>query len=220
MTLCVAAQCWDNNESKIVYGTDLLSDSGIAKADIEGKAFSVSKEEHVVLVSGSPSRAREIMTILNDLWETSEAAHFINVCREALRRHKHDVADEYVSSQLGISYDKLLTEAYSGLPPDKYREIMDAVTECKPGCELVIGHFESSETSYLFRTNEYGILEACSNFAAVGSGMYMAEASLFQREHSEHDSLPDTIYHVFEAMKTGSRAPGVGEKTIMGVVSY
>ncbi|HET9282091.1 MAG TPA: hypothetical protein VFR24_09030 [Candidatus Angelobacter sp.] len=55
------------------------------------------------------------------------------------------------------------------------------------------------------------------HFAAIGSGLTLAEASLFHREHDCDTPLGIGIYHVYEAMRLGSKAPGVGERFAISV---
>lgn len=89
----------------------------------------------------------------------------------------------------------------------------------KLGCELLVIYFEPQE-SMLIRIDDTGKLEICSNFAAVGSGMYIAESALFHREHSRGEGLANSLYHVYEAMRLGAYAPGVGTQFVMGVAHF
>lgn len=43
---------------------------------------------------------------------------------------------------------------------------------------------------------------------------------MFYREHTNEASLGTAIYRVFEAMKLGTKAPGVGEKFSLHIASY
>lgn len=63
------------------------------------------------------------------------------------------------------------------------------------------------------------MVERCSHFAAIGSGTYVAESALFYREHTGGESLGTAIYNVYEAMKLGAKAPGVGEKFSLHIAS-
>jgi hypothetical protein len=123
-----------------------------------------------------------------------------------------------VSARLGVSYDDLLRSVHGSIPQETYREIVNDVTRIKLGCDLLIVFFEwSTGEPFIFRINDDGAIELCFNFAAIGSGLYIAESSLFYREHSENVQLPDAIYHVYEAMRLGSHAPSVGKKFAMGI---
>ena len=65
-----------------------------------------------------------------------------------------------------------------------------------------------------------GAVWRCDNFAAIGSGSIIAEATLMQRGHSELWQLNRTIYAVYEAHKLGSIAPGVGAEMRMNIGAY
>lgn len=223
MTLCVAALGVDGNRTKVVLAADYAVETEIATAEIQNKFMYVGDREYPVLIAGSSSRATELLARIADCGNTAkykitEEAQFMRLCREAMRRQKHVIADEYVCARLGISYDTLLESVHKSIPPETYREIVNDVTRIKLGCDLLVVFFSwaTGEPSIL-RLSDDGTLELCSHFAAIGSGMYIAESSLFHREQSEITSLADAVYHVYEAMRLGSHAPGVGEKFTMGI---
>jgi 20S proteasome alpha/beta subunit len=105
------------------------------------------------------------------------------------------------------------------IPIAQYREILSDIQRMNLGCQLLIVYFDSQE-SILVKIEDNGELEICSNFSAIGSGMYIAESVLFQREHSRGEGLANAIYHVYEAMRLGAYAPGVGGRFVMGVVQF
>lgn len=218
MTLCVAAECMDRGIEKVVFAADFAVESEFGKAEIEHKTAYIGKEEFPVLMAGSGTRARELMTYIDEVWKEpeSENRNFLEACKEAIRRHKYNLADEYVSSRFGLPYVTLLGEMRQAVPDEQYREVMADIGRIRMGCDLIVVYFDGIE-SLVLRINDSGAIELCTNFAAIGSGLYLAEASLFQREHSASDSLALTIYHVYEAMKVGSLAPGVGKKFVMGI---
>jgi 20S proteasome alpha/beta subunit len=97
--------------------------------------------------------------------------------------------------------------------------MFDAITAMTLGCSLLWLPFDANNSTHIIRIHESGVVETCSHFAAIGSGMYIAESSLFQREQSNEKSLGDMVYHIYEAMKLGSAAPGVGKNFSLHIVS-
>jgi hypothetical protein len=224
MTLCVAAQCVHKGQDQVVVAVDFSMETGIATAEIEHRKIRwIGQEQFPVLISGEHTRCVELIAHIEHIWDGREdradEQAFLPSCRLAVRKHKHTLANEYVSAMLGMSYDDFLGPMRASIPDTQYREIMADVERMKIGCELLIIYFEPQE-SMLIRIDENGKLEICSNFAAVGSGMYIAESVLFQREHSRGDRLADSIYHVYEAMRLGAYAPGVGTQFVMGIVQF
>lgn len=220
MTLCIAAQCTDNQEVKVVFAADFAVESDIATAEVENKILHCSSRAYPVLIAGSGSRARELCTYISERWDEADEEIFLEICRKAVRNHKHVLADEYISSALGISYDELLTTFHQNLPVERYNSLISDVVEIRLGCDIIVCQLQDEEDALLVRINGNGDTEVCNNFAAIGSGMYIAESSLFHRQHAKEESLANTIYHVYEAMRLGSHAPGVGERFIMNIASY
>jgi 20S proteasome alpha/beta subunit len=224
MTLCVAAQCAYKGQDQVVVAVDLSMESGIATAEIEHRKIRwIGQEQFPVLISGEYTRCVELIAHIEHIWDSrkdrTEEQAFLPSCRLAVRKHKHTLANEYVSARLGMSYDNFLGPMRASIPDTQYREIMADIERMKTGCELLILYFEPEEST-LIRIDDSGKLEICSNFAAIGSGMYIAESALFQREHSRGDALADSIYHVYEAMRLGAYAPGVGTQFVMGIVQF
>lgn len=223
MTLCVAANCRDKGRPMTVIAADLTVEGVTSTAEIENKVHWVGDRPYPTLISGSGSRAEELLDHMTRCGNEAKGkvktrGEFLTICRETMRRHKHSLADEYISAKLGISYDKLLGSLHSSLPAETYRGIMNDVGRMKLGCDVIVVFFEWEHGEpMIVRMNDEGELEICSNFAAIGSGVYIAESALFHREHTEDSSLADTLYRVYEAMRLGAHAPGVGEKFHMYV---
>lgn len=218
MILCVAAQYVHKGQDRVVFAADFSMESGVATAEIERKkTVYICKEEFPVLIAGSGSRARELITYIQEFWNAADNEDiFLAACRLAIQKYKHGLANEYVSARLGISYDDLIGSFHSSIPDDQYRELLADISRMKLGCAVIVSYFDDEE-SLLVRLEDDGSIEVCSNFSAIGTGMYIAESALFQREHTHSDSLADTIYHVYEAMRLGSHAPGVGKRFAMGI---
>src|SRR5437867_3990552 len=58
-------------------------------------------------------------------------------------------------------------------------------------------------------------VEACDDFAAIGTGAILAEAALFHRAEPKHTDLQSVIYRVYEAKRLGEKALGVGPETLL-----
>jgi len=78
--------------------------------------------------------------------------------------------------------------------------------------------FMDDHTPRVVKIESDGSLESVESFATIGSGSHIADGVLFQREHDGNDTLGSALYHVYEAMKLGSIAPGVGTEFTIDVV--
>ena len=86
-----------------------------------------------------------------------------------------------------------------------------------PGDAPLTFGFRSSRRPYIFKVQSE-MVSMCENFSAIGSGGYLAEASLFQRSQNFHQDAASTIYQIYEAKKLSEKADGVGQKTRIIVV--
>jgi hypothetical protein len=98
---------------------------------------------------------------------------------------------------------------------------MTDVEKMRLDATLLIVYFDpENNESQLIQIDDSELQER-SNFAAIGSGMPIAEAVFFQRKHSRISKLANSLYRVYEAMRLGGAAsPGVGERFTMAIVHF
>ena len=224
MTLCVAAACREGRKSRIVIATDWRAENYIAGADIQDKLYWVGGNV-AVLIASNVSRAVELRDTFSQLFERREksgkqtnASNVIDVFKTPPIVYKKKLINEYVGLKFGISYKGFLDAVEKGRIPVLVAEDTFAdIAKIRPGCCLILAFF-LNQRPYIFKIEDDGSLENCDNFASIGSGSYIADAALFQREHEADLPISSALYHVFEAMKLGSIAPGVGKEHTINVL--
>jgi hypothetical protein len=223
MTLCIAATCYQGAKPKIVISSDWKMESEIAGAEIQDKLYWI-RDDWPVLVAGTFTRAfqlketyRSYIDRNQDRLQSMFRSEFMDFLRQPLIIYKHQLADEFIGARLGIRYENFLVNR-SWFPETTYTELLTAVRRLLLECQLLMPMFLFDDP-YIWRVSNE-TLEYCDNFAAIGSGMDIAEASLCQRKQDENTSLAKTIYHVFEAGKlaTLSGVPGVGKEHTISVL--
>jgi len=229
MTLCVAAECKRHKRffNAVVFATDFEVEGGIASAQIGMKVAMVTSEEYPILMAGTMTRAIELAQVIYGVAERQLSPrdkdniplNWDVVLRDGIRAQKRSLANELVSGRFGMTYEDFVRIGKTSFPDDIYRETMAEIARLSLDCELLVLAFHHTDPR-LYRLNPTGMVETCQNFAAVGSGSYIAEASLFQRSQSSANDLGTTIYNVYEAMRLGSIAPGVGDKFQIGVAEW
>lgn len=221
MTLCVAAECVHDGEARFVFAKDFAVETEVASAEIEAKWTRIGKADYPALMAGSASRAIVLAGVIGDRLDSdgSDDETLIQIARSGVKQFKFRLADEYTGSHLGVGYEKFLAEGAQILPAETHRDMLEGIRAITLGCSILWLPFDADDATHVIRINESGFVETCTHFAAIGSGMYIAEASLFQREQSNEKSLGDTIYHIYEAMKLGAAAPGVGTDFSLHIVS-
>lgn len=224
MTLCIAAACQDRRKPRLVVSSDWKVELNVSSAEIQDKFYWVT-EYWIALVAGSSSRALELVNTyrasfkaMHDKKIELTKANIIDVVKNPLRTYKRKLADEYVSLKLGLSYKEFLDKGKGYLPEKQFEEMCRDIAKIKLGCDILLCTFQFG-TSYIFRIDRSGECEVCENFAAIGTGTDIAEASLCQREHEGDLSLAQALFHVYEATVLGSKAPGVGKESAISVLS-
>lgn len=229
MTLCVAAESRTHRtlHYSIVFATDFEVEGETARAEIGRKVVYISPGQYPLLIAGTQTRAlslaQKVCLLLEQLRPPKGEEHWpppwSELLSEAIRMQKTEIANEITAARFGIAYERFLEIGKTSLPEDIFRETVAEISRATLDCWLLVLGFSQSEPG-IYRIGSSGSVEICENFAAIGSGYYVAESCLFQRAQKRDNDLGTTIYNVFEAMKLGASAPGVGERFEIGVAEW
>lgn len=224
MTLCVAVAGQDHGVSRIVVASDWRVETETSSSEVQNKFYWIDKN-WPALIAGDPSRALELIATFRGLFKRFEEKHvainstnIYDLLKVPLRRFKAKLSDEYVSQKYGITYKEFLSKGKAMFPEDRFDRLCHDIERIDLECDLIICRFLGGEP-YIFRIHSTGRLELCEHFAAIGSGTDLAESSLQLREHEEDLPLSQAIFHVYEAMTLGAKAPGVGKVFTISVLS-
>lgn len=226
MTLCIAAICQDRARPRIVIGTDWRAETSIAGGDVQDKLYWVN-QNIPVLIAGTISRAIELKNTMTQYFEEREkqklppfkAADVLDVLRISVVRFKRKLVSEHIGLTYGMSYKEFFEAVgFRQIPAQVAIEKLNEIQNISQDCCLIVSMFMKDATPRVVRIDSDGSLEAVESFATIGSGSDIADGVLFQREHEDSDPLGMTLYHVYEAMKLGSIAPGVGKEFTIDVV--
>jgi hypothetical protein len=222
MTLCIGALCNYGN-AKAVLTYDTMASTGTAQAE---NAFKLEKlgRRWWALIAGNISEARELAGIyrshLSGVEETLGGDDALDQLREPAAVFHERLRNNTSRRLTGFDYQDFLPQA--GLFSE---DIRSAVFYAQPpNVELlflgaIMDEQTGTERLRLFKYAD-GEVWSCDNFAAIGSGAPIAEATLMQRAHSELWSTDRTIYAVYEAHRLGSIAPGVGSAMRMNIGQF
>ena len=186
-------------------------DGPVAKADIADKLYWIFNKEWPVTIAGDITRAIELKEVYRLLMAKQADITVDNIpslMYRGLRIHKNRIIDEYVSRVLGVSYKRFREHGKDEFPLSIRRKVQEDASRLEFEGDLIVVPF-IERTPLIFKI-ESGELEVCEQFAAIGSGGYIADGRLAAREHEETDTIQDALYNVFEAMELGKQAPGVG----------
>jgi hypothetical protein len=224
MTLCIAAETTyatkNGSTSVVIVASDKSTETETSKAEIEDKLV-VLAGKWPILFAGTLNRAAELIDTYEKYFAKNPptAENIMEVVKKPVIIQKRKLANEYVGARLGMTYAEFLERGQSHLPPAIYREMISDIARMTLECSLILVQFVANKT-YLFRVHEDGLVERCMHFCAVGSGLTIAESALFHREHNVWVSLELGLYNIYEAMRLGSGAPGVGEKFSISTFAF
>ncbi len=101
----------------------------------------------------------------------------------------------------------------------KFKELCDLIDNFSIGIDLLFCGFGADRMPHIFEISNLGVVTSHDllGHAAIGSGTYMATASMRRKPMPYHrDAL---IYRVLEAKFSAETAAGVGDKTVMFTLS-
>ncbi len=119
-----------------------------------------------------------------------------------------------------MSYLEFQRHGKQSLPEDLHRETAWEIRNHCLEVELILAGFiaePAGEPEALILKLSGERVSRCDSFAAIGSGAFLAEASLMQRNYIAIAGVPYATYLAYEAKRLGERAPGVGKET--GIVA-
>lgn len=82
---------------------------------------------------------------------------------------------------------------------------------------LLVGWVDDRFRIYRYYYPEW---HECDPFAAIGAGIWVAEAMLQARESSSLRSAAEVIYRLYEAQRMGNIVPSVGSRTALAMLTF
>lgn len=236
MTVCIAAICRqdkDNDEARIVMGYDWKSESELGGSETADKLRQLPKG-WVALMADSLSRCEELVaqyeTHLRTLGSVDDDRQLFEEMKKPAHKQKETLANDYLKQMLGVGYADLVSPD-KNYPEEIVTKRLDEVAKIRLRAALLLSGFIGTQQSdnrereinpYLFvvddQSDHEDVVRVEENFAAIGSGAYVAIPALHQREHDAEKSLLETIYSVYEAKRLSQVVPGVGEATEIDIL--
>jgi len=224
VTVCIAAACKEDKESRIVICADKKIGTWMAGAEV-GFKFSWATRNWPALIAGEVRRATELLATYEGYLSTVtlDRNNVFDEIKKPVLIQKVKLADEYVKGKFGFSYDHLRTHGKKELPASLLYETFSAIKELELGCQLLIvgflDHGGYRNEQFMFVIERDFSVTHHSLFAAIGTGGIVAESALYQRKQFSHRELWDTLYNVYEAKSLSQISEGVGSGTDMAVLS-
>jgi hypothetical protein len=226
VTICIAAMCQHNDEARIVLCSDWKAEEGLGGSETTDKWRSLPKKWEALL-AGDLSRAEELVaryeSHIAQMPNFANDHELIEEMKKPAHAQKAALLDDYARQMFGIPYTDFLSS--TTLPHDFVTRHLDEIARIKLGAQVILAGFAvfvpvMDVNSYLFVVGEENgdVFRIADNFAAIGSGAYVAIPVMHQREHESDKPLMQTIYTVFEAKRLSEIVPGVGQAISMQIM--
>jgi hypothetical protein len=221
MTICIAALTDTHHGEHIVGCCDWRIETYAVGAETELKFRWLPGSWCVMYAGDDISHAKELCgryeTFLRNHKKDITEDNLLEMLRIPPREMRHALADECTRKIMAVSYDVFLKKDSLGISDDLRRHVESEVEQQQVKAELII--MGLVEHHLFIASYAHGVVTLQDDFAAIGSGSYIANDMLYLRSQSRSASLAETIYTVFEAKCFSEAAPGVGRSTHMFVMS-
>lgn len=221
MTLCIAAICRHEKEGRLVLCSDMKGGTWAAKTENEFKVMWVRARPPawVGLVSGDISRAYRITASFCDSLDRIElnVKNVFEAMQSAGNSFREKLANDIVSRNLSVSYD-YLRKNKEEFPEARVNETYAQIKEIDSEVEMIVAGFVGT-LPYIFVVERDCSVVQRTNFAAVGTGAYIAEQTLYQRHQNISFKVGKSLYHVYEAKRLAEIAEGVGRFTVLSITA-
>lgn len=216
MTICIAGICAPRgSEASIILCTDWLLTSDIGSSERMYKQRSLGKG-FFLLPSGDEieilAMKRTVSFEIRKLKDSYIEDDVLVAVRRGVQARKKEKSEEYTLGMYGIFYDDFIQYGKERFPENLYQQELLNIREIRAHAECIVVGFCNGfplliNTTDIFQAN---IVEEC---CAVGSGSYLATASLMHRNFSEMLDFNQALYLIWEAKKYSERVKSVGEQT-------
>jgi hypothetical protein len=145
------------------------------------------------LMAGPIATARELAYCCgSEIPEGRQSTpNILQAVRNGVGNYKRSFAESHIRSRLGISYEEFMNAGKVFLAEDIHREICWEIKNRYSQAELIVAGFLPAGYPVILKVSGDSVIE-CDDFAVIGSGTSIAEATLFQR--SKNMQLPRDCY--------------------------
>ncbi len=217
MTVCIAAECRDNNDLKLVFCSDTMASGALGSSEMQFKYRTLEVGNWYCLFSGDIEQANGLVESIQKEFEKNTTGvsynKILEIVRAAVFARKVEKISDHIVGKFGISYDEFLETSHERFPNDVFRKTFMEISSIELGAEVLVAGFGGFKYPTICGVRSNCQVYLAEDYACIGEGRYLAESALMLREYSDVDSLPVALYKVFEAKKYAERVPSVGSYT-------
>jgi 20S proteasome alpha/beta subunit len=174
-----------------------------------------------ILIADNAARAKELLAVITEHVNEEKIADDSTVgkLKAAATTHKRNLLDEYFGLTWGVDYNGYLAGTLNHLPEDVLSRIAREVEQLHFECQLIIT--AHTKTGFrLFTMDSRGTILEADDYVVIGSGLWIAQASLGQRQYSRYHHVSLASYLIYEAKRLAENEPTVGKTTNMWLIHH
>lgn len=220
MTLCLAATCdrspWPREQCAILSYDRKISEAGAGSHEIGEKLVGIAPRWWALLASDDLDSGRDMMRFFKKRLARRKITpdNAQDFLEQGLDDYRSVEIDRYVKSQCGLSLRDFALGGKVNLEAGQLRRIRHAIRNgVAPEHQAIfvgwIQHDKTFGAWHIFLLIGDRIIEK-QDFAAIGSGCYIAHTMWNIRQKTVFRRLPETLYRIYEAQRMGSAEPSVG----------
>lgn len=219
VTVCIAAIC--ERGRGIVLASDMMISMGWVSGDAKAaKTARISRNWYTMFSADDVSPVEPIIAKMKEKLKEppNEISAVIKAVTEAYQEQLRAEATDKVLARYGWTLESFLRDGYRALGPESFADVRKQYETVKLDCEFMVCGFDFDHEAHIFTVSDPGISKdrSMTGFWAIGSGEYMALASLMaRRQLIPTQSIEKTAYYVCEAKFMAEVASDVGKTTML-----
>ena len=224
MTVCIGAICNLGDDPRIILCSDMKVSGALGSAEIMLKNRVVhmsSRAPWHALTAGTDTDIAALVSLMRASFRSGgivDETNVVSIVSNALHAGKRQRVEQLVQSKFALSYDEFLRVGKSQLPDEAFRLLTTEIEMTVLDAELIVAGFESDTFPVLVKAHSKDGALIKEEFACIGEGAYLAQASLMSRSYSETMDFNMALYIVYEAKRFAEGAPTVGRATSIAIV--
>lgn len=225
MTICIAACAVDKATGKnfIVTVSDTKLTTGMYSQDVAAMKLKRVHKHWAAMIAGKFGQHNPIvMAITRELKAESHPSlgTVADACSRVYVEEAKRMAEEAILAKYGLTMDAFIKSRHD-IGDSLFEKTWGEISRIQVGCDLLICGFDQAGPHILCVSNptsenpSFVTYYDSPGFAAIGTGYYLAESTLYAFKQSVVTSLDQTIYHATTAKFIAESASDVGEQTFM-----
>lgn len=139
VTLCLAAECCRGRSRRYVIGSDSKIETPTATGEAHNKLVRLERGDAPVLLAGTYNRALELAAVIdNQFLRDDDQEGTLNKLKNSVVEFKRILAEQYVGTHLGVTYEWFLEKGKVQLPEEVYRKMVIDIGQMNLECSAIV----------------------------------------------------------------------------------